>query len=274
VTSALRPPPANEPPPELARRLAGTPLVTMLDVDGTLAPMAPRPELAVVPPETRRAVAALASRRGVHVALVSGRAAMDARRMVAVANVWVIGNHGAETVSPDGESAVEPKIEPYRQPVARLARRLEQVLAAVPGVVLENKVWSLSVHYRLADPGVLPRLRSLVSDLARQHGLAVTEGKMVLELRAPVRIDKGTAVLHLAQRLGGFTAGASLLFAGDDATDEDAFRALRARTPAAATVRVLDAATERTSAPTAAEFVLDGIEAMRALLQWLADTRR
>jgi trehalose-6-phosphatase len=82
-------------------RLAGRPLVVMLDIDGTIAPIAPHPALARVPDETRWLIASLVTRPQVSVALVSGRAAHDARRLVGVANLWTIGNHGAELMNPE-----------------------------------------------------------------------------------------------------------------------------------------------------------------------------
>ncbi|HKG90303.1 MAG TPA: trehalose-phosphatase, partial [Gemmatimonadaceae bacterium] len=166
--------PTTSPSAELRERLNGSPLVLMLDVDGTLAPIAPRPEEAVVPADTRRAIAALAARGpAVKVALVSGRAAADARRMVSVANLWVVGNHGAETIGPDGETIVDPRVLPFRAALAAAARQLAAAVAPVPGVAVENKTWSLTVHWRLADQGIVPRLRALVEDVARRHGLAV-----------------------------------------------------------------------------------------------------
>lgn len=268
--------------PELERRLAGTPLVVLLDVDGTLAPIAPRPEEAAVPPETRKVVAVLASRPGTHVGLVSGRAAADARRLVSVSGVHAIGNHGCEVISPDGELSVDPAVAPYRDALAQVVRALEPRLAGVAGVMLEDKTWTLSIHYRLADPGIVPRLRGVVTDIAARYGLPVTEGKMVLEVRPPVSVDKGTAVLALAGRLGATNGTASLLYAGDDRTDEDAFRRLRAAMPNAVTVRV--AGTGR-SAPgererdvqppeTSAEFVVRDPVEMRELLEWIAEMRR
>lgn len=256
--------------PALAARLSGEPLVLMLDVDGTLAPIAPRPEAAAVPPETRSTVAALAARPGVHVALVSGRAAAEARRLVGAANVWAIGNHGFEIVSPDGEELVDPALTPQRAAVAQAARRLAPALAPARGVIVEDKGWTLSVHYRLADPAVVPRVRELVADTARSLGLRVTEGKMVLEVRPDARVDKGTAVLQLARRLGGLAPRASAAFVGDDRTDEDAFRALRSRAPAAVTIRV---AVEPEVA-TAAEFVVRDPAEVLDFLEWLLAARR
>ncbi len=245
-------------------RLVGRPTVVMLDVDGTLAPIAPHPSLASVPVETRRVVAALAARPQVSVALVSGRAAHDARRLVAVENVWTIGNHGAEVMDPRGEVAVNAAIQSYGPAMARVAHALEPLLAPLRGVHLENKGWSLSVHYRSADEAVVPRLRAAVEGEVAKAGLRMTLGKMVFEVRPPVRIDKGTAVFELARELGALSDDAALLFAGDDVTDEDAFRVLRARVPRAVTVRV------GTGAATAAEFTVGSTDDVRALLLRLA----
>lgn len=253
----------------LAERLGGTPLVIMLDVDGTLAPIAPRPQDATVPPETRRIISALAARPGISVGLVSGRAAADARRMVSVANVWVIGNHGYETVGPDGEEFVDPRFLAYRTTIAQAARRIGPQVAAVPGVIFEDKIWTLTVHYRLADPAVVPRLRATVEETVRQFGLRLTEAKLAFEVRPPARVDKGTAVLTLALRLGGLKPEAAIVFAGDDHTDEDAFRALRGRLPRAVTVRI----THGEQVPTAAEFTVRDTGELRVFLEWLLESR-
>lgn len=250
----------------LRRRLSGTPLVVMLDVDGTLSQIAQRPEEATVAPETRRAVAALAARRNVHVALVSGRAAADARRMVSVANVWVIGNHGYEIVSPGGDDLVDASMERYRSAIARAASRIAPKVAGVPGVIFEDKGWTLSIHYRLADPAVVPRLKASVRDVAVSLGLLLTEGKMVLEVRPPARVDKGTAVVMLGERLGGLKQNGACVFVGDDRTDEDAFRALRAKSSEVVTARV----THGETIPTAAEFTVRDTDEVRSFLEWLS----
>ena len=266
--SAHRAPSTAAPTPsdvDVRGRLTGTPLVVMLDVDGTLAPIVSRPEDAAVPDETRAAVAVLAARAHTTVVLVSGRAAGDARRIVAVSNVWVIGNHGAETVAPDGDETVDPQVAPYEAAMAQARSTLRSLLAPVRGAFVEDKRWTLSVHYRLVDPNVVPRVQSTATRVARDLGLRVHEGKMVHEVRPPVRVDKGTAVFALATRLGGLAADASLVFAGDDRTDEDAFRVLRHRAPRAVTVRV----TEGPTAETVAEFTVADPPAMRAFLEEL-----
>ena len=242
-------------------RLGGRPLVLMFDVDGTLAPIAALPSLARVPGDTRRLIASLATQPNVTVALVSGRAAHDARRLVGVEELWTVGNHGAEVMTPAGAIEVNPDVARYAEPIAAAARTLESLLDPVRGVVLENKGWTLSVHFRNADEAVLPSLRAAVDGVVMTNGLRVTEGKKVLEVRPPVSVDKGTAVYRLARDLGALEQGASLVFAGDDMTDEDAFRRLRAQHPDAVTIHVGN------SVDTAAEFVLPDPDAVRELLQ-------
>lgn len=250
-------------------RLAGSPLLLLLDVDGTLAPIADRFEDATVPAETRRIVEELARTPGIHVALVSGREAAIARRMVAADQAWVVGNHGCETLAPDGALMVDPAVAPYERAIAEAARQLTEQTRSADGVLVEDKRWTVSVHYRIAAPDIVPWLKQVVADVARTHGLRVLGGRMLLELRSPVAVDKGTAVLALAQRLGALESGASVLFAGDDLTDEDAFRTLRRDVPHAVTVRVAPDDVSWTSA----EFAVRGTDEMRELLQRIAERR-
>lgn len=260
MTRALLPVPSD-----IAARLDGRPLLLLLDVDGTLAPIVPRHDEAAVPDATRRVLAALVRRAGVHVALVSGRAARDAARIAGVHGVWVIGNHGFEVESPDGLVHPDPRAEGVPESMAEAARRVAPRIAQWPGVLLEDKRWTLSIHYRLADPAVLPALSAVVEDAARALGLRVTSGKKVLEVRPPIAIDKGSAVTALAQRLHALEGEATAVFLGDDVTDEDAFRALRSRSTRAVTVRV----THGEDVETAAELVVRDPEAVREFLEWL-----
>jgi trehalose 6-phosphate phosphatase len=125
----------------------------------------------------------------------------------------------------------------------------------------------------LADPSVEPRLRQTMDDVAHKHGLRLIRGKKIFELRPPIHVHKGTAVLELGRVLVGAELAASLFYAGDDRTDEDAFRALRSSAPHAVTVRVGAQADDQTAA-TAAEFTVPDEEALRALLEWLVTLRR
>jgi trehalose-phosphatase len=245
----------------------------MLDIDGTLAPLQPRPEDSFVPEPTREAVLALRALPDVHVALVTGRAAADGRRLAAIDGAWVIGNHGIESISPNGEAVVDGTAAKYRYAIAGAVEALAALVGQIPGVRVEDKRWTLSVHYRLARDEVEPRLRQTMDDVAHKHGLRLIRGKKIFELRPPIHVHKGTAVLDLSRQIAGSKLHASLFYAGDDRTDEDAFRALRSAAPHAVTIRVGGTADDQTAA-TAAEFTVPDEEALRALLVWLAELRR
>jgi trehalose 6-phosphate phosphatase len=243
--------------------------VIMLDVDGTLAPIAQVFDQARVPVETQRTIASLVARPNVHVALVTGRGAATAKRMVGVSNLWVVGNHGFEIESPNGEDFADPGVAKYREVIAMAANRLQPRITSMEGVIIENKAITLSIHWRLARAELAPALRKVVDEVAESLGLRVTEGKRIFEVKPPALIDKGTAVLALAERLTSGRDGASIIFAGDDITDEDAIRALRTHHPLAVTIRVVG----EENPPTEAEFALHGTEGMRQFLEELARRR-
>ncbi len=250
--------------PELARRLDGRPLMLLLDIDGTLSPIAPRPDVAIVPAATQRVLGDLARLPHVHIAVISGRSVHDARRLVGVPELWTIGNHGFEVAPPGRPPAVREDVGRFADVVRAAGTRAFELGERVPGVVVEDKRWTLSVHYRLASPDAVPRLADDIHSIARDFGLIVTHGKKILELRPPVNIDKGSAAVELATSLGALGDGTSLLAAGDDSTDEDMFRALRNRAPACVTIRVGEDASAH---ETGAEFRIPDPAAMRELLE-------
>ena len=250
-------------PRTLGSRLAGSPLVVLLDVDGTLAPIAPRPEDACVPRLTRDAVAALARTRDTHVAIVSGRGAGDARRLVGVDGVWAIGNHGLETIAPDGHLSTDAGVGEWGGALLEARGAAERAVASIPGARLEDTGPTLSIHYRLADAADVPRLEGAIVAAAKAAGLRVTRGRKVIEVRPPIAVDKGTAVLALAKRLGATGPSAAIVFAGDDTTDEDAMEALRGSHAGAVTIHI-EGEEPRT---TRAEFRLASPE---MLGKWLA----
>lgn len=179
----------------------------VFDVDGTLAPIVARPELARVPEATRSEIERL-SGRYLLVACVSGRAGEDARRLVGVETVVYVGNHGLE---------LDPRAEALRGAVAAFRDRV--------GLPVEDKGLSLTYHYREADDQAAARTRlEAVAAQAHAAGLDPRWGRKVLEVRPAVEAHKGTAVRALLAGSGA-TRG---LYAGDDTTDLDAFAGLAA----------------------------------------------
>jgi trehalose-phosphatase len=193
---------------DLLARLAEDPLraALFLDVDGVLAPIVPRPEDARVPEKTRAELRRLHGRYAL-VACISGRAGDDARRIVGVPGLTYVGNHGLE---------LEPEAAPW-------AERLREFLDAVDWPRIEDKGLTASLHYRDAtdEAGARSTLES-IAGRAREAGFVARFGRKVLELVPPIDANKGSAVQRLLTQHGLQRA----LYAGDDTTDLDAFRAL------------------------------------------------
>jgi len=179
----------------------------LLDIDGTLAPIVERPEDAAVPEETREVLLGLVERYAL-VGVITGRPGSVAAEFVGVAGVHVVGHHGLELA--DG-------LDEWRR---RLATFRETVTWPV-----EDKGVALSYHYRTSPDHDAARAElELLAERARADGFRTRFGRMVLEVLPSVEADKGTAVVALLTRAGLSRA----LFAGDDTTDLDAFRALDA----------------------------------------------
>jgi trehalose 6-phosphate phosphatase len=177
----------------------------LLDIDGVLAPIVERPEDARVPDETRAELRRLAGEYAL-VACVSGRTGEDARRVVGLDELVYAGGHGLE---------LHPEAPEWH---GRL-----RAFADTVGWPVEDKGLSLSFHYRTADdPDAAERFLQTIAEQARVVGLVPRFGRMVLEIRPPLDADKGTAIRFLLGERGLERA----LYAGDDTTDLDAFRAL------------------------------------------------
>jgi trehalose 6-phosphate phosphatase len=177
----------------------------LFDVDGTIAPIAPRPELAFVPAETKLELARLAARY-LLVACISGRSSEEAEALVGVEGIRYVGNHGLELDE-------------------RAAELTDQIAAFRDSVALpvEDKGLSLSYHFRGAKDEEAARAElEEVADRARTEGLDPRWGRKVLEIRPPVAADKGTAVTALLASVPARLA----LYEGDDTTDLDAFEGL------------------------------------------------
>jgi len=192
---------------ELLQQLAADPrrAAILLDVDGTLAPIVPRPEDARVPETTRAELRRLTGRYAL-VGCLSGRTGEDARRVVGVDGIVYVGAHGLE---------LSPEAEAWRARLAEFATSVDWPV--------EDKGLTVSFHYRDADDEAAARATlEDVAERARAVGLRARFGRKVLELRPPVDADKGTAVRALLAERGLRRA----LYAGDDTTDLDAFEGL------------------------------------------------
>lgn len=253
---------------ELASLVQGTPLLVLLDIDGTLCDIVSDPRGAAVPEATQRTLARLAAAPSVSVALVTGRAVREARQMVRVPDVPIIGNHGLEWLDAAGDAH---PIEGW-DAVAPHVRRAHEALVAhvsrIPGAVLEDKTYSLTVHYRNVDAALAGALRDEVRVVAAEQGLRTADGKCIVNVLPPIDVDKGHAALRLARASGTSAPDASILFAGDDVTDENAFLSLAREMPHAVTVRVA-----ASDGPTAARFRVPSPSVLASALEKIAEER-
>ena len=180
----------------------------LLDVDGVLAPIVDVPQDAAVPPVTQNELRRLNGRYAL-VACISGRPGPDARRVVGLDDLVYVGEHGLELV---------PEAQEWRD-------RLVAFAATIAWEDVERKPLTVTFHYRRNEDEVeAERFLEAVAARARGAGIVARFGRKVLELRPPVGAHKGTAVAHLLGQHGLERA----LYAGDDTTDLDAFRALGA----------------------------------------------
>jgi trehalose 6-phosphate phosphatase len=202
-------------------------LLLFLDFDGTLAPIERTPREASLPEGTRDLMRRLAGHPGVDVVVISGRRVKDIRSKVRLPGVYLAGNHGLEIEGP-GVSFCHPKALTLRPVLRGLARDLRRECRELAGVIVENKGLSVSIHYRRLPPGRVKELARLVR-LRRERtaGLPVRwrTGHKVWEVLPDAGWDKGRAALLLLRRL----REPFPIALGDDRTDEDMFRSLRAK---------------------------------------------
>jgi len=237
----------------LEAALRAQPLLAF-DFDGTLAPIVEHPDEARVAVEVAERLDRLAQLRPV--AVVTGRSVADVARRLGFSPQFIVGNHGAEDpgriVGLDGSG-----LDGLR---ARLSAQAGELQAA--GIHVEDKRFSLALHYRLAHDQALAaaRIEALVAQL--EPGLRTFGGKCVVNVVLADAPDKGDAVVSLVRRAGCSVA----VFVGDDVNDEAVFaRAL----PDWVTARV-----GRGDAPSRAEFFLSGQSEVEMLLDTMLGVLR
>jgi trehalose 6-phosphate phosphatase len=223
-----------------------------LDLDGTLAPIAARPQDVRPDPRRTSLLERLARRLDGRLAVVSGRSLADVDRILEGCVAAVAAVHGLVRRGPDGRLS-EARAHPA---LAQAAEGFRAFAARDSGLIVEEKGGlSVALHFRLAARHA-EAARACARALAAETGLALQEGDMVEELRTP-GASKGDAVRSF-MALAPF-AGAQPVFVGDDATDEDGFAAAQALGGLGIAVGA--------SRPTLARFRLAGVEAALAWLE-------
>ncbi len=221
-------------PDQIARLAKKDRIFLFLDYDGTLAPIADRPEKALMAPKTRAVLSRISLDPRFKLAIITGRSLKDIKKLVAIKDIIYAGNHGLEIEGP--KLRFKPVVAAgYRELIGRIKEDLRGKTAGIKGVFIEDKGLSLSFHYRLVDKKEVAKAKTIFHEAVIVHlvrnKIKIKTGKMVLEVSPPVAWDKGKIVLWLLARqlFKRFGKEAFPVYIGDDVTDEDAFKALRHR---------------------------------------------
>jgi trehalose 6-phosphate phosphatase len=243
----------------------------LLDVDGVLAPIVEQPDDAHMPETTRRPLIEVAKRFGI-VACVSGRRASDALRIVSLGSIAYLGSHGSEvlragTIAPE----LDRELQAWTRRVQTFAGEAFDEGLQRLRVRLEDKEAIAALHWR----GVPDEegAQAAVEDVARaaeEAGFKTHWGRKVLEIRPPVRIDKGAGIVRLLRDEQLEAA----IYVGDDMTDVDAFRGLDELVAGGRIRRAVKVGVRSDEGPPElereADVMVEGTAGVRELLQALA----
>jgi trehalose 6-phosphate phosphatase len=194
-------------------------IAVLLDIDGTILDIAPTPGEVIVPQSLRQTLTRLSRKTGGALALVSGRSLGNIDGLFAPLRLPAIGGHGAE-IRLSADEATESERAHVLD--SALRERLAELAVDAPGVLVEDKGYSMAVHYRLA-PEQEGRVKEAVAAIKAdwpKEPIEVLPGKSVVEIK-PASFHKGAAIRELMQHKP--FAGRRPIFVGDDITDESAF---------------------------------------------------
>jgi trehalose 6-phosphate phosphatase len=236
---------------DVLAQLAWADVLVALDFDGTLAPIVKDRDRAAMRPATRDLLAAVCARYPC--AVISGRGRADVTARLSGAPVrFVVGNHGAEP---------SRRMEEFAAAVAAMRERLSAALGGVQGVEIEDKRFSLAVHYRRSRASAEARATIEAAVAALGLPVRVIAGKRVVNVLPEGAPHKGVALEALQAESRCDVA----LFVGDDVTDEDVFESQRPG-------RLIGVRVGR-SAASAASYYVDDQRRVDALLARLVDLR-
>ncbi len=249
----------------IAEQLRAAEMVLLCtDFDGTLVPIQENPQHCYLQQNVRELIAEMSHTDRTRVGIVTGRDLADIRRRVALDDIAYAGNHGLEIVA-HGWSFCEPTAESLAPRLAEITATLHTAFAGIPGVWVQNKRLTASVHYRQASPSVVPRVREIVTEATRNYHVPqlfqTRTGKMTEEIRPIVDWHKGNAISLLSQHWNPQSQKTFTIYLGDDETDEDAFRSL----PNSITIHVGDSRT------TVARYSVSSPSDVTKFLSWLVE---
>lgn len=232
--------------------------IICLDFDGTLSAIVGDPGAATLVDGAADALRSLAA--VCPVAIISGRDLPDIRQRVGINGLWYAGSHGYELAGPDGSHHENDAAISWSPMMQQAVAGLGDRLGHISGVYVERKRFAATVHYRNVAVDQVGEVIDTVSRYGHLHGLRISHGRKLIELKPDLEWNKGTALGWIRQRI--VRSGRGLpVYVGDDSTDEDAFDAVRF-----SGIGVVVRNTEDGDRPTAAQFSLDSPDEVVAFL--------
>lgn len=204
-------------------------LLIFLDYDGTIVPIASTPHEVKLPEETNKLLQEINLIPGVYLGIVSGRSLEEIKRQVNIPNIVYAGNHGLEWEI-ENRKYILPKAEDAIKYLSKIIELLKPLESKYPGVFIENKRLTLTIHYRLVDEKQFlffhKDLNSIIQPLPDVFPVILTEGKKSYEIKPKVDWGKGDFVKLVIDKFTGKNLKPFTIYIGDDNTDEDVFKKL------------------------------------------------
>lgn len=204
-------------------------VIFFLDYDGTLTPIVERPEMAKISDSMQDIVKKLSQK--FPVSIVSGRMREDVQNLVGIEGLFYAGSHGFDIKGPDFE-VIQPKAKEVIPLVAKIITNLHSKLDQIEGVIIEAKKFSVAVHYRMVkEENQVAKVKETVDSIIAENkkDLRLLSGKKVFELLPNMEWDKGKAIRWIVKSMKVDWQNTSVVYIGDDTTDEFAFSAIRTR---------------------------------------------
>ena len=210
------------------RILEAKEILVFLDYDGTLSPIAPRPEDAGLDGATKKVLVSLSRKKNTTLGIVSGRTLSNIKKLVGIGGIYYAGNHGLEIKGP-GIRFIPPAARRSRPCIKKIKKDIDRKIKRIKGAILEDKGLTLTLHYRLVKKKDLKLLKDIFNRICRPYAgrkrIRVSSGKRSWEIRPPVNWNKGSAVKKILAQF--HKRKIFSIYIGDDLTDEDAFCALK-----------------------------------------------
>lgn len=202
-------------------------IALFMDFDGTLVPIRENPAECFLSEKIKQQLRSLADSEHVCLTIMSGRSLADVRKRVGIRKIYYGGNHGFDISGPGLKYTHEKALS--SEPLMRhVKRRLKHEIEGIQGAWIEDKKFTVSLHFRSVKKQYLPSVKKVFYKVAREYlqnrSLGVIKGKKVLELTPRLTWDKGRAVRWILHLLNN---GWLPIYVGDDTTDETAFAALK-----------------------------------------------